>query len=151
MNTNDHARLQTKRTIASAGKRKCTRASGDETTRRRRARRGAGNESDACRYVHHHLFLLHHLPLSAQIRPRQPPYRERGHHSRHVTPPPSHRLAQPRVYHHLFLLLCLPRYSHDSRHIASAVITAATSPHHHHTASRNHKTSQMAGSQHPRG
>ena len=95
MNTNDHARLQTKRTIASAGKRKCTRASGDETTRRRRARRGAGNESDACRYVHHHLFLLLHLPLSAQIRPRQPPHRERGHHSCHVTSPPSHRLAQP--------------------------------------------------------
>jgi len=94
MNTNDHARLQTKRTIASAGKRKCTRASGDETTRRRRARRGAGNESDACRYVHHHLFLLL-LPLSAQIRPRQPPHRERGHHSCHVTSPPSHRLAQP--------------------------------------------------------
>ena len=94
MNTNDHARLQTKRTIASAGKRKCTRASGDETTRRR-ARRGAGNESDAYRYVHHHLFLLHHLPLSAQIRPRQPAHRERAHHSRHVTPPPSHRLAQP--------------------------------------------------------
>ena len=47
--------------------------------------------------------------------------------------------------------LYLPRYGHGSHHIASVVITAATSPHHHHTASRNHKTSQMAGSQHSRG
>lgn len=107
---------------------------------RRRARRGAGNESDTCRYVHHHLFLLlhlplspryghdsrqiasvvitaptsppashrltqphvhhllfllHHLSLSVQIWPRQPPHREHGHHSRHVTSPPSHHLTQP--------------------------------------------------------
>jgi hypothetical protein len=74
-------------------------------TRRRRARRGAGNESDACRYVHHHLFLLLYLPLSAQIRPRQPPHRKCGHHSRHVTPPASHRLAQPHDHDHLVLLL----------------------------------------------
>jgi hypothetical protein len=144
MNTNDHVRLQTKRTIASAGKRKCTRASGDETTRRR-ARRGAGNESDACRYVHHHLFLIHHLPLSAQIRPRQPAHRERGHHSRHVTPPPSHRLAQPHVHHLLFLLLHLPlstqirlrqpprrERSHHSRRVAPPSHRLAQPHIHHH-------------------
>ena len=82
-------------------------------------------------HVHHHLFLLLHLPLSAQIQPRQPPHREHGHHSRHVTPPASHHLVQPHV-HHLFFLLLLhlplsaqiqPRQlphrerAHHSRHI----------------------------------